>query len=167
MKKVAKKTNLGKKYSKRDFDYEKYVSEVKIIEDEAELCEKCGEKLVYAGEKIRYAIEVEPAKVKVTKIIKKLKKCPVCNKETGKIYYPLSKSIDGSILTSSLAAHIIYAKYELGIPFHHLENYFRNSIGFAIPKQNLANYACKVSNILAPVFDKMKEDLLYTAWELS
>lgn len=159
--KEQKKTNRGKKYSKKPIDYEKLVSETRIINPEEEICPKCGEKLVIASEKIRYLVEIVPSKMKVTKIIKYSKKCPHCNKEDNKIYYPIVKeALSGSILSSSLASYIAYHKYELGIPFEHLANHITNNVGFEINKQNLANYMAKVSNILEPIYDKMLNDLL-------
>ena len=159
--KTQRKTNKGKKYKKKTIDYEKLVSEVKYINPEEEICPKCGEKLITASEKVRYLVEVIPSSMKVTKIVKVSKKCPHCNKEDNKIYYPVvQEALRGSILSSSLAAYIAYHKYELGIPFEHLSNHITNNVGFEINKQNLANYMAKVSNILEPIYDRMLEDLL-------
>ena len=159
--KTQRKTYKGKKYKKKTIDYEKLVSEVKYINPEEEICPKCGEKLITASEKVRYLVEVIPSSMKVTKIVKVSKKCPHCNKEDNKIYYPVvQEALRGSILSSSLAAYIAYHKYELGIPFEHLSNHITNNVGFEINKQNLANYMAKVSNILEPIYDRMQEDLL-------
>ena len=159
--KKEKRTNKGKKYNKEKIDYEKLVSEVKYIEPDEQICPTCGEKLIGASEKVRYLVNVIPASMKVVKIIKVNKKCPHCNKEDNKIYYPIAKEpLSGSILSSSLAAYIAYNKYELGIPFEHLAKHITNNIGFEINKQNLANYMAKISNILEPIYDKMVNDLL-------
>lgn len=159
--KKEKRTNKGKKYNKEKIDYEKLVSEVKYIEPDEQICPTCGEKLIVASEKVRYLVNVIPASMKVVKIIKVNKKCPHCNKEDNKIYYPIAKEpLSGSILSSSLAAYIAYNKYELGIPFEHLAKHITNNIGFEINKQNLANYMAKISNILEPIYDKMVNDLL-------
>jgi len=159
--KKERKTNKGKKYNKKKFDYEKYVTETRIIEPEDKVCPMCGSSLVVASSKVRYVVEVIPSKIKVIKIIKNSYKCPNCNKETNKIYYPLSTETFGGILTPSLATYILYHKYELGIPFEHLAHHITNSIGFEINKQNLANYTAKASEILNPIFAKMKDDLLH------
>ena len=159
--KKEKRTNKGKKYNKEKIDYEKLVSEVQYIEPDEQICPTCGEKLIVASEKVRYLVNVIPASMKVVKIIKVNKKCPHCNKEDNKIYYPIAKEpLSGSILSSSLAAYIAYNKYELGIPFEHLAKHITNNIGFEINKQNLANYMAKISNILEPIYDKMVNDLL-------
>ena len=129
--KTQRKTNKGKKYKKKTIDYEKLVSEVKYINPEEEICPKCGEKLITASEKVRYLVEVIPSSMKVTKIVKVSKKCPHCNKEDNKIYYPVvQEALRGSILSSSLAAYIAYHKYELGIPFEHLSNHHYHHLFF-------------------------------------
>ena len=159
--KERKKTNKGKKYKKKVFDYEKHVSEVRYIESEEKICPTCGKDLKVITEKVRYVVEVIPTKIKVIKIIKRNKKCPECNKKDNKIYYPIVNEVfDGSILTPSLAAYIMYHKYDLGIPFHHLANHLSESVGFEITKQNLANYMAKSCDKLEPIYNQMRDDLL-------
>lgn len=159
--KKNRKTNKGKKYNKSKFDYEKYVAETRIIEPEEKTCPNCGSLLVEASSKVRYVVEVVPSKIKVIKLIKKSYKCPNCNKQDNKIYYPLSNEVfNGSILTPSLATYILYHKYELGIPFEHLAKHISNSVGFEINKQNIANHVSKSVKVLSEIFDRMKLDLL-------
>lgn len=159
--KKVHKSNKGKKYNKKKFDYEKYVTETRVIEPIEKECPTCGSSLVLASSKVRYVVEVIPSKIKVIKLIKNSYKCPNCNKEDNKIYYPLSNEVFGGILSSSLATYILYHKYELGIPFEHLAKHITKSVGFEINKQNLANYTAKADDVLSKVFDKMKDDLLH------
>ena len=88
--KKRNKTNKGKKYNKNKFDYEKYVTETRILEPDEKVCPTCGSSLVKASSKVRYVVEVIPSKIKVIKLIKNSYKCPNCNKENNKIIYPLS-----------------------------------------------------------------------------
>ena len=159
--KKVRKSNKGKKYNKKKFDYEKYVTEIRVIEPIEKECPTCGSSLVLASSKVRYVVEVIPSKIKVIKLIKNSYKCPNCNKEDNKIYYPLSNEVFGGILSPSLATYILYHKYELGIPFEHLAKHITKSVGFEINKQNLANYTAKADDVLSKVFDKMKDDLLH------
>ena len=159
--KKVHKSNKGKKYNKKKFDYEKYVTETRVIEPIEKECPTCGSSLVFASSKVRYVVEVIPSKIKVIKLIKNSYKCPNCNKEDNKIYYPLSNEVFGGILSPSLATYILYHKYELGIPFEHLAKHITKSVGFEINKQNLANYTAKANDVLSKVFDKMKDDLLH------
>lgn len=159
--KKVRKSNKGKKYNKKKFDYEKYVTETRVIEPIEKECPTCGSSLVLASSKVRYVVEVIPSKIKVIKLIKNSYKCPNCNKKDNKIYYPLSNEVFGGILSPSLATYILYNKYELGIPFEHLAKHITKSVGFEINKQNLANYTAKANDVLSKVFDKMKDDLLH------
>lgn len=147
-----------------DIDFEKYVSNVIVLKPDTLVCPTCGKDLVKIGEKIRYQIDADPINVKVTKIIKETYKCPDCNKVDNKVYYPLVNEVfDGSILTPGFAAYLAYHKYELGIPFNHLEKHFANTLGLPISKSNMADYMAKTAEVLTPIYERMMEDLLNTS----
>ena len=158
--KKERKTNKGKKYKLKSVDYEKLVTETRYINPEEEICPECGKELIIASEKVRYIIETIPAQMKVIKIIKRSKKCEHCNKHNNKIYFPRADLFGGSILTPSLGAYILYHKYELGIPFEHLANHIHQSTGIELCKQNLANFSAKLCNIIEPIYEQLKKDLL-------
>lgn len=144
-----------------DIDFEKYVSDVVVLKPDVLSCPTCGKDLVKIGEKVRYQIDADPINVKVTKIIKETYKCPDCNKKDNKVYYPLVNEVfDGSILTPGFAAYLAYHKYELGIPFNHLEKHFTNTLGIPISKSNMADYMAKTAEVLTPIYERMKSDLL-------
>ena len=146
-----------------DIDFEKYVSDVIMLKPDTLICPTCGKDLVKIGEKVRYQIDADPINVKVTKIIKETYKCPECNKKDNKVYYPLVNEVfDGSILTPGFAAYLAYHKYELGIPFNHLEKHFSNTLGLPISKSNMADYMAKTAEVLTPIYERMKSDLLNT-----
>ena len=155
-----------KKFSPRkkkfeDIDFEKYVSNVIVLKPDSLVCPTCGKDLVKIGEKVRYQIDADPINVKVTKIIKETYKCPDCNKKDNKVYYPLVNEVfDGSILTPGFAAYLAYHKYELGIPFNHLEKHFSSTLGIPISKSNMADYMAKTAEVLTPIYERMKSDLL-------
>lgn len=144
-------------------DFEKYVSDVIALKPDTLVCPTCGKDLVKIGEKVRYQIDADPINVKVTKIIKETYKCPDCNGKDNKVYYPLvNEAFDGSILTPGFASYLAYHKYELGIPFNHLEKHFANTLGLPISKSNMADYMAKTAEALTPIYERMKEDLLNT-----
>ena len=155
------KTNKGKKYKTKTAVYENLPCKEKHIYPDETNCPTCGTPLVEISPKIRYEVEVIPAKIKLIKVIKHTFKCPKCNKLDNKLYYPVTNTdLEGSILTPSLAAFIAYNKYELGIPFNHLESYISSQIGLDISKQSLANYMAKCANLLEPIYKQMRLDLL-------
>ena len=158
------KESTPRKKKFEDIDFEKYVTEVVTLKPDVLSCPTCGKDLVKIGEKIRYQIDADPINVKVTKIIKETYKCPDCNKKDNKVYYPLVNEVfDGSILTPGFAAYLAYHKYELGIPFNHLEKHFANTLGLPISKSNMADYMAKTAEVLTPIYEKMRSDLLETS----
>jgi hypothetical protein len=157
-----KKVRKEKSRNFESFDFERHVSEIRYEKPEETVCLSCGHDLSIASEKVRYVVESIPATLKVTKIIKQSCKCSVCNPKDNQIYYPLSTSLfPGSIMTHSFAAFISYHKYELGIPFEHLSRHLKETLDIDVSKQNLALYMAKMSNILKPIYHKMKDDLLH------
>ena len=160
----VKENRVRKEKSKHfsTFDFERHVSETRYEKPEISACPSCGHDLSVASEKVRYVVESIPATLKVTKIIKQSCKCSICNPKDNQIYYPLSTSLfPGSIMTHSFASFIAYHKYELGIPFEHLSRHIKETLDIEISKQNLALYMAKMANILTPIYQKMKEDLLH------
>lgn len=158
-KQVQPKKEKAKNFSK--FNFEAHVSEVRYEKPDELECATCGGDLTLASQKVRYLVESIPASLKVVKIIKQSCKCDKCNKVDNKLYYPISKSLfPGSIMSNSFIAYIAYHKYELGIPFHHLESHIKETIGIELSKQNQAMYMAKLANILKPVYNQMKADLL-------
>jgi len=161
---LVKESRVRKEKSKNfeNFDFERHVSETRYEKPDMDACPSCGHDLSIASEKVRYVVESIPATLKVTKIIKQSCKCNVCNPKDNQIYYPLSTSLfPGGIMTHSFAAFISYHKYELGIPFEHLSRHIKETLDIEISKQNLALYMARVANILAPLYQKMKDDLLH------
>ncbi|WP_441361611.1 IS66 family transposase [Acholeplasma laidlawii] len=143
------------------FDFEKHVTDVWYEKPDETNCSTCGKDLIKASSKIRYLVEAVPASLKVTKIIKESCKCIDCNKQDNRLYYPVSTSLfPGSLMSHSFAAYIAYHKYELGIPFHHLSRHIKEVLNLDMSKQNLANTMAKLSNIIKPVYEAMKKDLL-------
>jgi len=161
---LVKEKKVRKEKSKNfeNFDFERHVSEIRYEKPEISACPSCGHDLSIASEKVRYVVESIPATLKVTKIIKQSCKCSVCNPKDNQIYYPLSTSLfPGSIMTHSFASFVCYHKYELGIPFEHLSRHIKETLDIDVSKQNLALYMAKMANILAPIYHKMKDDLLH------
>jgi len=160
---VIKEAKIRKTKAKNftKYDFEKHVTDIIYERTEQDHCPTCGNSLVIASEKVRYVVESIPATLKVTKIIKQSCKCPQCNPQNNKLYYPIANSLfPGSILSNSFAAYIGYHKYELGIPFEHLSRHINETLQIDISKQNLALYMAKMAEIMNPLYEQMKHDLL-------
>ena len=164
--KKEKKSRKGEIHKKafEQIDLEQYVTETKILKPGEEYCPICGEKLVEFSEDVKYVVNIVKQEFKVTKIIKKNFKCPNCNNKNGQIFYPLSNDLFGkSILTPSLASYIANMKFDLGIPYHHLAEYISSQIKIPLSKQNLAAYMERTAEILKPLYEKMKFDLIHNS----
>ena len=143
----------GKNFSNIDFanSFTETIYEDPVLDSNLSFDE-----LMLASTKERYIVEVIPGTIKVIKVIKRSFKDKLNN-----FYYPLSNEVfPGSILTPSFASYIAYHKYELGIPFHHLERHLTKTLNFNVSKQLLATWMKKTADVLTPLFDKMKNDLL-------
>lgn len=143
----------GKNFSNIDFanSFTETIYEDPVLDSNLSFDE-----LMLASTKERYIVEVIPGTIKVIKVIKRSFK-----DELNNFYYPLSNEVfPGSILTPSFASYIAYHKYELGIPFHHLERHLTKTLNFNVSKQLLATWMKKTADVLTPLFDKMKNDLL-------
>ena len=161
---AAKKAPRGPRRRKFEgIDFERYVTETRVLRPDSLTCPECGKALVKIGEKVRYQIEADPVNVRVIKLVKETYKCPDCNKRGNKVHCPVSsEAFPGTPLTPSLAAYLAYHKYELGVPFHHLERHFSGTLGIPISKQCMADWMAMAAERLGPVYERMKSDLLAT-----
>ena len=161
---AAKKAPKGPRRRKFEgIDFERYVTETRVLRPDSLECPECGKALVKIGEKARYQIEADPVNVRVIKLVKETYKCPGCNNRSGRVYYPTSEeAFPGTPLTPSMAAYLAYHKYELGVPFHHLERHFSNTLGIPLSKQTMAGWMAMAAERLDPVYERMKSDLLAT-----
>lgn len=161
---AAEKAPKGPRRRKFEgIDFERYVTETRVLRPDSLECPECGKALVKIGEKARYQIEADPVNVRVIKLVKETYKCPDCNKGSGRVYYPTSEeAFPGTPLTPSLAAYLAYHKYELGVPFHHLERHFSGTLGIPLSKQTMADWMAMAAERLGPVYERMKSDLLAT-----
>ena len=154
------KARVGRKKGGKNFanvDLESAVIDTIYEDPDSLVCPACSRDLTLASHKERYIIEVIPSTIKVTKVIKRSYKC----KHDQTFVYPLSKEVfPGSVLTPSFAAYIAYHKYELGIPFHHLEKHLTNVLNVPISKQLMATWMQTLATKLTPVYNAMKRDLL-------
>lgn len=158
------KSKVGETHKKRfeSLDLESKVSETIVLKPDQDICQICGSKLVKISEKVTYKIEIIKQDFKVIKYVKENYKCPDCNKENNKIYYPISNFIfPNSILTNSFASFIAMYRYDLGIPFDHLSKHISTQIGIPVSKQCLANYMSRLSELLLPIYERMKIDLIH------
>ena len=151
----------GRQQGSKNFDYgylERHVVKEIVLESKEEKCSTCGETLISIGEDIAYKLDYESSKLMVTKIISKKKACPECNKiyqETKDDAFP------HSICTPSLASAIMANKFLVGIPYYRQSRYFFDN-GINLSRQDLCNYQLRATDLLKPIYDRLKMHLLNT-----
>lgn len=95
--------------------------------------------------------------LKVIKYVSEKKVCPSCKK----IYQELkSDNYPNSICTPSLAASIMTNKFLLGVPYYRESKYMFDQM--KVSRQDLCNYQVKSTDMLNPLYKRLKSHLLDT-----
>ncbi len=117
-----------------------------------------GTPLVEIGEEISEKLDIQPAKIKVIRTIRKRYGLP--NGEGSIKTAPLPPSIlPKSLAAAGLLAYIIVSKYMDSLPLYRLENIFKR-LGIDLTRTTMARWMIKVSLALQPLKNLMEEDLL-------
>lgn len=139
--------------------------EVDTLTQEQKTCAACGAAMVPIGkEVIRTELLYTEPKLERIQYIGTTWACPNC-KDTEDSEFVKDKGapsalIKGSYVSSGLAAHVMYAKYVLGMPLYRLEKDFER-LGAKISRGTMANWIIECSlNYLAPVYGHLKKELL-------
>lgn len=81
-------------------------------------------------------------------------------KDKDKIYQAISNDIfPHSVLTPSFVANIINFKYRLSIPLYRYSEMLK-SANINISESDLCNYVKRATNLLIPIYDEIKEELV-------
>ena len=137
----------------------------RCIVGEEEACPICGAQLAKVGEKVvRTEVIYEPAKLKVKQYVQEIKKCTTCGTQDSEKLTPTFVAahvpkglLPHSIASPSLAAGILYQKYDMGIPLARQErDWYR--IGLRIYRSTMSHWVIRCSQEwLEPVFERMHQ----------
>lgn len=148
------KKNRGRPKGSKNFaniDFEKLATKTVVQEPEKLVCD-CGEKLIKIDEDISYKVKIIPSNIEVTKIVRPLYKCPKCD---GKVFQTLCDDpFPHSICTASLAANIIDAKYNLGVPLYRYSKYLTDR-NIPLSPEDLSKYVLRTDELLEPLYNKI------------
>lgn len=131
---------------------------INVIHD---IDEEDKEGYICCGEKTREEICYQPARYYIKKhcylVYKRELEDGTTDFRTADGFSPL---IDNSYVSSELASHIIYDKYQRGMPFYRLEhNFLVHDI--AISRQTMSNWCIRLSeDYFSILVQRMKDDLL-------
>lgn len=142
-----------------------------VIRYEAALeggCPVCEGDLIKVGSKVvRSEVVYEPAVLKVVQHVQDIYKCKTCGKdgsENPKDTFVKAGTpkpvLPHSILSPSVAARILYQKYDMGIPLNRQEKDWYN-LGFVVNRQTMANWVIRCcQEWLAPICERIHRQLL-------
>ena len=152
------KKKVGRPKGSKNFeslDLESLASKT-IVNDSVTICDNCGSTMNKIRDDISYKIEVKPAEYQVIKIITPIYSCKKC----GKLVEASSTSIfNHSACTPSLAANIINAKYDLGVPLYRYSKYL-NDRNIPLSTMTLSNYVLAADELLKPLYEGILSNLV-------
>lgn len=134
------------------------------LPEEDRTCPECGSLMIPIGTEIlRTEVRYHEAYLERIQYVATSYRCPNADKEAGTLIVkdkckpPL---LEGSYVSSGLAAHVMFAKYALALPLYRLEQDFIR-IGAKISRGTMANWIITLSQqYLKPLYDYMHRQLL-------
>ncbi len=133
---------------------------VKVIYDlsESERQCSCGCQLTEIGEETSEQLDIIPAKIRVLQHIQKKYACKGCE-ENVKTATKLAQPIPKSNASAGLLAHVAVSKYQDALPLYRQEGMFKR-VGIHLPRQTLANWMIRSSELLQPLINLLRDQLL-------
>lgn len=124
----------------------------------------CGLKLCRIGQEISEQLEYIRARLRVIRYIRYKYACEGCEGletegGTVKIASPPKVILPKSIASAGLLAQIMCDKFVDALPFYRQEKRFLR-LGYEISRTNMANWAIKLGEILIPLCNLLREELL-------
>ena len=151
--------NKGRPKGSKNFasiDLEGLAKETVTLDIANELIKK-GYKLTKVGEDVSYLVKVEK-EIKVIKVI--TPKYIRSDIKEEKIYQAVKDEVfPHSVCTSSLAADVINAKYNLDVPLYRYAKYL-NTQGISLSDMDLTNYVKRSDDLLTPLYEAIRDRLI-------
>jgi transposase len=128
------------------------------LSDEERICPHDGGVLRAIGEEIAEQLDIEPAKVRVIRHVRKKYACPHCQEGVKTAPLP-PQPIPKSLASPGLAAHIAVGKYQDGLPLYRQEQILQR-IGMEISRATLAFWMMQLGRLIQPVINLLRDQLL-------
>jgi len=134
-----------------------------ILPENEQSCPKCGNALHVMSKEIRRELKIVPAKVSVIEHVSYVYACRNCDKndtQTSVITADAPKALVAkSLVSPSFMAYIMNQKFVNAMPLYRQEQELKR-LGVMLSRQTLSNWMIKGANLLQPLADKMKEEML-------
>lgn len=118
-------------------------------------CPHDGTALKAIGEEIHRQLDIEPAKIKELRHIRKKYACPCCEKYLATAQKP-AQPIEKSIASPGLLAHVCVNKYVDALPLYRQVTMF-SRIGVEVDRTTLANWMIKLGELVQPLINLLLE----------
>lgn len=131
---------------------------------EEQVCSCCNGTMHQMSTEVRQELKFIPAELKVVKHVRHVYGCRNCERkelETPIVTAPMPKPVHpGSLVSSSLMAHIMNQKYVDGLPLYRQEKQFKR-MGVGLSRQTIANWMIHgADQWLSLMYDRMHQILL-------
>jgi transposase len=134
---------------------------VEILHDLAEdekICAHDGHALEEIGREVSEQLEIIPATIQVLRHIRPKYACPQCRIGIKIAPVPL-QPIPKSLASPGLLAHVAVSKYVDALPLYRQEAMLIR-LGVDLPRATLANWMIKVGQLVVPLVNRIREQLL-------
>ena len=125
------------------------------LTESEKLCPQDGTELKCIGEESSEQLDIEPAKIKVLRHLRKKYACPCCEEYFITAQKP-AQPIEKSIAAPGLLAYVATNKYCDGLPLYRQINGFKR-IGVELDRTTLANWMIKVGQLTQPLINRLQE----------
>jgi len=125
------------------------------LADDKKFCPNDGHALKHIGDETSEQLDIEPAKIKVLRHIRRKYACPCCEKHlitADKPPQPIAKSI----AAPGLLAYITVSKYLDALPLYRQVAIFKR-IGIELDRTTLANWMIKMGQLVQPLINRLLE----------
>lgn len=129
-----------------------------IIHDLAEsekICPHDGTALKHIGDETSEQLDIEPAKIKVLRHLRKKYACPCCEKHLITAPKP-AQPIEKSIASPGLLAYVTVNKYVDALPLYRQIAIFKR-IGIELDRTTLANWMIKMGSLVQPLINRLQD----------
>ena len=125
------------------------------LTDAEKICPHDGAELKYIGDETSEQLDIEPAKIKVLRHLRKKYACPCCEKHLITATKP-PQPIEKSIASPGLLAYITVSKYCDALPLYRQVSIFKR-IGVELDRTTLANWMIKVGSLVQPLINRLQD----------
>lgn len=128
------------------------------LPEDKKTCLECQKPLTKMGEDVRNTLEHIPAVTYVRQDVLEKWVCGVCKNAPVTSEAPM-RPIERCIAGPGLLAQVVTAKYADHLPLYRQAEIFERG-GFEVNRSTLCGWVGGVANLLEPLYDAMKEDVL-------